>query len=90
MNDAQKRFLTCYKKNFIMMISNLINTFLYPFVSYFFIVHMNWGIRGCAVTDLVSISLTFLISIVYTHTSKDIHKESLVSLDFKSFVSFKE
>lgn len=88
-NDIEKKFLTCHKKNFAPMLSNLFNTLAYPFWAYLFIVHLNWGIQGCAVTDLVSMIITLIFNYAYSHWSEDL-KESMVPVNFNEFVNFGE
>lgn len=75
-NDIQKKFLTCNKKNFVPMITNLLNTLAYPFWAYLFIVKLQWGIQGCAVTDIVSMSSTLIVSLVFTHMSEDLREST--------------
>lgn len=71
LNDIQKRFMTSHKKNFAPMLSNLLNTLAYPFWAYLFIVHLDWGIQGCAISDLVTTTVTLVFNLAYTHWSKD-------------------
>lgn len=49
------------------MASNLVNTFLYPLWCYYFIVYLKLGIQGAALADLVSMSITLTINIIYTY-----------------------
>ena len=51
LNDSQKKFLNCFKKNYVPMTTNIINTFLYPLWAYLFILHLHLGIVGVALTD---------------------------------------
>lgn len=88
-NDIQKKFLTCHKKNFAPMLSNLVNTLVYPLWAYLFIVHLQWGIQGCAMTDLISMIMTLFINLGFTHWSEDL-QESLVAVNFNEFVNFWE
>lgn len=71
------------------MVSNLVNSFMYPIWCYLFIIHLNLGIRGCALADLVSMSITFLINMWYTHQCQDL-QETIQWPNFRKTVNFKE
>ena len=73
-NDSQKKFLNCFKKNFVPMWSNALGVILYPFWCYIFIIHLDLGILGCAVTDVVSITITYAFNLVYTFLLADIQE----------------
>lgn len=88
-NDAQKRFLNCCKKNFVPMASNLVNTLMYPLWCYLFIIHLELGIQGCALADLISMSITLVINFVYTYCCHDL-QESIMWPDLRLFTNFKE
>ena len=68
------------------MVSNLINTLLYPLWCWYFIVYLKWGAMGCAMADLLGMILTFGSNLCYTWTCKDI-KEAIDwwNLDFADF-----
>ena len=81
-NDSQKKFLCCFKKNFVPMITNLINTLLYPLWCYIFIVHLDLGIAGCAIADVVNNFLTLLCNLIYTFSCEDLQETHVgISLD---------
>ena len=74
LNDGQKKFLNCFKKNYVPMTTNGIATILYPFWSLLFIVYLDMGIVGCAIADNVSILLTYLVNLIYTSTLSDLEE----------------
>ena len=69
------------------MYANLVGTILYPIWSWIFIVHLGWGIYGCAMCDLICMSLTLAIDLGYTYWSEDM-QESLVPLNFNELFNF--
>lgn len=54
------------------MTNNAIGTLLYPFWCLLFIIYLDLGIIGCALADVVSISLTYLFNLIYTSILDDI------------------
>ena len=83
-NDAQKRFLTCYKKNFAPMMTNLVNTLMYPLWCYIFIIHLNMGILGCAMSDLVSMVCTLAFNLLYTYSQTNLSDSFITCQEFRS------
>lgn len=73
-NDSQKKFLNCFKKNYVPMTTNAIGTLLYPFWCLLFIIYLDMGIIGCAMADVTAISLTFVLNLLYTARLKDIEE----------------
>jgi Na+-driven multidrug efflux pump len=74
MNDSQKKFLNCFKKNYVPMVTNAINVALYPVILYLFVFKMELGILGLAMTDNVSIFLTLMSNLIYTWSLKDLEE----------------
>lgn len=66
LNDSQKKFLNCFRKNYVPMVTNIVNTLLYPFIAYYLVVSRDLGIKGVAITDVVSIGLTYACNLLYT------------------------
>ena len=86
MNDSQKRFLSCFRKNVFPMVSNVVSTLLYPLWCYYFIIKLEWGAMGCAFADLVGMTITFAANLFYTWTCKDISEATLWwDFDFHDF-----
>ena len=71
------------------MVTNIVNTLLYPFIAYFFIGYLNLGVIGCALTDVVSISITYLTNLVYTAMLEDL-KEARGSWSITEAGNFRE
>ena len=72
LNDSQKKFLNCFKKNYVPMVTNAVNVLLYPVILYIFVFQLNLGIVGLAMTDNISTFLTLLCNLVYTWTLEDL------------------
>ena len=87
LNDSQRKFLCCYKYNFVPMVTNGLNSLIYGFLCYIFVVKWDLGIAGCAYTDVISQLITFMSNLLYTwtipelretHVSFGIHYKSLI------------
>ena len=91
LNDSQKKFLNCFKKNYVPMVTNAVNVLLYPVILYIFVFQLNLGIVGLAMTDNISTFLTLLCNLVYTWTLEDLQecRQPLCSDTF-AVGSFKE
>jgi len=68
------------------MMSNMVTTLLYPIWCYLFIYKLRWGAIGCALADLIGMSITFAANLFYTWACSDLKEANRWwKLDFHDF-----
>ena len=72
--DLLRRYLNCFKKNFLPMMTFFVVAILHPFWVHYFVVELDMKLFGVAVAGFISNFMNFLMMMVLLLSSRDLQE----------------